>query len=135
MRKGLIYILLSVLGISGMLLSSDSHAEHSAIVADEYVNDPSGDDADAPVYPNPATDHIFVRLDKINPSMGDGSYDFEIRSILGNSMPVNSEKTDIYSYRIDTSDYPAGYYLLVVRCEDCKAQGNNIRKVFKFLKK
>lgn len=135
MKKGLVYISLMLLGITGMLLPSDSHAEYSAIAVGDYVNDPAADDADAPVYPNPATDHIFVRVDKIHPNMGEGSYNFEIRSILGNSMPVNSEKTDIYSYRIDTSDYPAGYYLLVVRCEDCKTQGNDVRKVFKFLKK
>lgn len=135
MRKALIYISLSLLGISGLPLSPDSHAKHSPVIVREYVDNPSNDDADAPVYPNPATDHIFVRLDKINPSMGTGTFDFEIRSILGNSMPVNSERTNTYNYRIDTSDYPVGYYLLVVRCDDCKAQGNSARKVFKFLKK
>ncbi len=135
MRKALIYISLSLLGISGLPLLSDSHAEHYPVGASEYVDNPSRDGADAPVYPNPATDHIFVRLDKIIPSMGIGTFDFEIRSILGNSMPVNSERTNTYNYRIDTSDYPAGYYLLVVRCDNCKSQGNSIRKVFKFLKK
>lgn len=136
MKKGLIYILLTMLGFSGLPISSESHAGYSSIKANEYITNPVTNESDAPVYPNPATDHIFVRLDKVDPFMSNGSVEFEIRSILGNSMPVNSEKTDTFSYRIDTSDYPAGYYLLVVRCVDCEAQSNSARgKVFKFLKK
>jgi len=134
MKKWLIYILLPLLGSSATLLSYGSQADQAALVTSEYVTNPTKDDTDAPVFPNPATDHIFVRIDKIDPSLAGNSFSFEIRSILGNSMQVDVEKTDFSSYRIDTSDYPAGYYLIVVRCEDCQTQGKSMRKAFKFLK-
>jgi hypothetical protein len=133
MKKVLSYILLSLLGTSTLLLSPDSRAERFAAEA-VYAGNPVKDDADAVVYPNPALDHIFVRLDLIDPVMSGHTFKFEIRSILGNTMPVNAERADEHSYRIDTNDYPAGYYLLIVRCEDCNQQVNGMRRVFKFLK-
>lgn len=133
MKKGLAYILLSILATSGLLLSPDSMAERVSNEA-VYTTDPSDNDTDGVVYPNPATSHVFIRPGQIDPVFNEHSFDFEIRSILGNIMPVSFEKAGDDSYRIDTNKYPAGYYLLVLRCNDCQSNERGLKKVFKFLK-
>ncbi len=84
------------------------------------------------IYPNPVKDHFFVRLEAIHPERADNSdLTFEIRNILGNIMPVQLEEAEQDIYRIDTQSYPAGYYLLIVRCASCHDESP---KAFKFLK-
>jgi hypothetical protein len=135
MKKGLVTILLSALCAFGLALSPQSHAKRADAVT-AYVTNPTNGESDAPVYPNPAQDHIFVRLDLINSVfMAEPKVEFEIRSLLGNSMPVLSEQVDSHTYRIATQDFPAGYYLLFVRCNECKGQAQSAKNVFKFLKK
>lgn len=134
MKKRLLYILLVTLSTGSVLMSSKGSAKSADGGSVPYVSNPGDNDADAVVYPNPSIDHIFVRLDLISPELGNYAFDFEIRSILGNKMPVNADRVDTYNYRIDTSDYPSGYYLLMIRCQDCSAEESNFKKVFKFLK-
>jgi len=134
MKKRLLYILLVTLSTGSVLLSSQGRAKSTVGSNVPYVSNPVDNDADAVVYPNPSVDHIFVRLDLISPELGNYSFDFEIRSILGNQMPVKAERVNTNNYRIDTSDYPAGYYLLMLHCKDCTPDGGNMKKVFKFLK-
>ena len=134
MKKRLLYILLVTLSIGPVLFSSQGSAKSANGNSVPYVSNPVDNDADAVVYPNPSIDHIFVRLDLISPELGNYAFDFEIRSILGNMMPVKAERVDTYNYRIDTGDYPSGYYLLMIRCQDCSTEKGNFKKVFKFLK-
>lgn len=136
MHKGLLtLILLSMLSASGLLLSPDTYAKRVEPVV-TYGNNPENDIVDAVVYPNPAEENIFVRLDLIDPSLTtDSEVELEIRNILGNTMPVESEAVDASRFRILTSEYPSGYYLLIVRCKECGANNRSIKNVFKFLKK
>ena len=88
---------------------------------------------DAPVYPNPARDHIFFRLTDV--SLSDtGDPTIEIRNILGNKMPVRMERTSSDTYRISLNNYPSGYYLLVLQCEGCSAKRGRHEEIHKFLK-
>ena len=90
-------------------------------------------DQDAPVYPNPARDHIFFRLSDV--SLADnGNLAIEIRNILGNKMPVLMERTQRDTYRISLNNYPSGYYLLVLQCEGCGAKQARHEEIHKFLK-
>lgn len=77
-------------------------------------------DQDATVYPNPATDFVFVRTDRL-PFPVSSDYDISIKvvNILGNAMKTSTELTDSHTYRIDLSQYPAGYYMLIVQCSNC----------------
>jgi len=135
MKKRLLTILLSALCTFGLALSPQSHAKRiDAVTA--YVSNLTNEESDAPVYPNPSQDHIFVRLDLVDPVfMSEPQVEFEIRSLLGNSMPVLSEQVDTHTYRIITQDFPAGYYLLLIRCKECKGKAQSTKNVFKFLKK
>ena len=90
-------------------------------------------DQDAPVYPNPAQDHIFLNLTDL--TISDNSEPtIEIRNILGNKMPLQLERINRSKYRISLANYPSGYYLLVLQCDHCSATSNRLEKIHKFLK-
>lgn len=88
---------------------------------------------DAPVYPNPARDHIFLHLAETAP-ISSQDIKVEIRNILGNKMPVQLESISGGKFRINLSDYPSGYYLLVLQCEHCGEQQGHYEEIHKFLK-
>lgn len=90
---------------------------------------------DASIYPNPVKDN-FLFQPNTDGLQWDENADlkFEIRNILGNSMPVKVERVEQGGYRFDTADYPAGYYLLMVHCSSCQEKGAKSRNAFKFLK-
>lgn len=90
-------------------------------------------DQDAPVYPNPARDHIFFRLTDGRVSASN-DLAIEIRNILGNKMPVHLERTGSDTYRISLNNYPSGYYLLVLQCEHCNSEQGRHEEIHKFLK-
>lgn len=87
---------------------------------------------DASIYPNPVKDVLFLEIDEDWAQHAD--LQFEIRNILGNVMPMTVEKVEQNLYRIDTADYPSGYYLLMVQCKSCQVKDNKHRNTFKFLK-
>lgn len=96
------------------------------------MNEPKTDNQDAAVYPNPATDFVFVRTDRL-PFLSSTDNDVSIRivDILGNPKKVQKELIDVSTYRIDLSQYPSGYYLLVIQCNDCPEEN---KTTIRFLK-
>ncbi|MGB3851006.1 MAG: T9SS type A sorting domain-containing protein [Tunicatimonas sp.] len=88
---------------------------------------------DAPVYPNPARDHIILQLAETAP-ISNRNIRVEIRNILGDAMPVLMESVSGGKYRISLSDYPSGYYLLVLQCERCSDDQGRYEEIHKFLK-
>lgn len=133
MQKSLLIIfLLSVFCTSALVSSADTHAEHTDIGMNDIYH-PASDDVDVVVYPNPAEANIFVRLDLIDASLTTSAeIDIEIRSLLGTPMPVEAERIDANRFRIITENFPSGYYLLIVQCQECSQSS---KEVFKFLKK
>lgn len=135
MNKGLLYSLLFVFSVSALVLSPHTYAEDTEATSFHYEKDDK-DDVDVVIYPNPAEENIFVRLDLIDPTFIDNSeIELEIRNILGNSMPVESERIDASRFRVVTADYPSGYYLLIVHCRACGENNRSSKNVFKFLRK
>jgi hypothetical protein len=88
---------------------------------------------DAPVYPNPARDHIILHLSEAAP-ISNRNIRVEIRNILGDAMPVLMESISGGKYRISLSGYPSGYYLLVLQCERCSDDQGRYEEIHKFLK-
>ncbi len=58
----------------------------------------------------------------------------EIRNILGNKMPLQLERINRTTYRISLANYPVGYYLLVLQCDQCGTSHNRHEEIHKFLK-
>ncbi len=110
----------------------------SVVVAGEYPM-PFGENyrslfvQDVPLYPNPARDHIYVRPAEAN-FLNDQDLTIEIRNILGNEMPVRLERNGQGTFRVNLSNYPSGYYMLILQCEHCGSSQNSQKAIHKFLK-
>ncbi len=63
------------------------------------------------VFPNPAVENIFVRID----SHELGKVDFELFNIIGTSIKIETEEIEKNYFRIGVKELPAGYYLLMVK--------------------
>ncbi len=77
------------------------------------------------VYPNPAVEYIIVELS--NSTLE--KVEFEMHSIIGNSVIISSETLGNGKYRIPVKDLASGYYFLVVKDEISR-----FKKAYKFLK-
>ena len=77
------------------------------------------------IYPNPAADYIVIEL--TNSSLD--NIDFEMHSIIGNSIDITFEDLGQDRYKIPVKDFASGYYFLVVKDEIAR-----FKKAYKFLK-
>lgn len=77
------------------------------------------------IFPNPASDHVNVKIKQAELS----SVGFEMYNIIGNVVKIKSEQVDKTTFKIPVKDLPNGYYILIV-----KDDGTKFRKALKFLK-
>lgn len=79
----------------------------------------------AEVYPNPAEDYIYLKLqDQKSPS----DIQIEVMSIIGNKMNVTFEKIESGLYKINLKNIPSGHYYVMLTLDTEKS-------LKKFLKK
>ena len=70
------------------------------------------------VYPNPTSEQITIDLSNVAIDQPK----FDIRSIIGSKMNVYLEKTGLKKYKVNVSNFPRGYYLVLVREDRSKFQ-------------
>jgi hypothetical protein len=78
------------------------------------------------LYPNPTTEFVHIRLE----SMNIAHVKVSMHNIIGNELPIETEKIDDHELRIRVKDFDAGYYLLALHDEQ-----TNFRGTYKFLKR
>ena len=78
------------------------------------------------LFPNPASDFIFVKIKDSNLS----DVKIELRSMIGNRLTIDIEKVGINQYRIPLKNFATGYYFVVV-----KDEFSRFNKAYKILKK
>lgn len=78
------------------------------------------------LFPNPATEDIFVELDHFPAE----HVTVTVHSIIGNELSVEKEVIEDNVIRVKVKELAAGYYLLAVKDEE-----SNFRGTYKFLKR
>ena len=78
------------------------------------------------LYPNPTTEFVYVRLETMNID----HVKISMHNIIGNELPIETEKVDEHEVKIRVKDFDAGYYLLALRDDQ-----SNFRGTYKFLKR
>ena len=91
-----------------------------------FSQDNNGKDNFIDLFPNPAKDHINIKL--INDKLLE-DYSFSIHSLIGNKIDFNSEILTENEMKIYVEKFNQGFFFLLV---DDKI--NNKRKIVKFLK-
>jgi len=71
----------------------------------------NNDNVKVEVYPNPTSDQITIDLSKTNVTKPV----IELRSIIGSKMRIRLENAGYKKYKVDVSQFPRGYYLVLVR--------------------
>jgi hypothetical protein len=119
-----------LIGFLGYFQISGIAAGHTRTEETSYHYDI---DENAVLYPNPAVDYLYVRIDLLKNRFD--APDFEVRNILGNEMSIRVEEYKADTYRIPVSEFPSGYYLLTITCNDCSTtEQSNYKESYKFLK-
>lgn len=78
------------------------------------------------LFPNPATEDVFVELDHFPAE----NVSLTVHNIIGNELEVETEIVSDYLIRVRVKDLASGYYLLAVKDEESKFRGT-----YKFLKR
>ncbi len=78
------------------------------------------------LFPNPVKDYLQIKI--LNSKLEDVK--FEMHSIIGNVVQIETEELGLDSYRIPVESFASGYYFLVVKDDETRYS-----KAFKFLKK
>lgn len=76
------------------------------------------------VYPNPATDHIFLKFEEAKAL----DAKVEIRSVIGNQMNITYKAEDSSLIKVDISQLPAGHYYAVVTYDQQKVLKKFIKR-------
>jgi hypothetical protein len=63
------------------------------------------------IYPNPAVENIFVKIENSELE----KVEFELFNIIGNSLNIDPEEITKNYFKIKVEEFPAGYYLLIVK--------------------
>lgn len=79
----------------------------------------------AEVYPNPADDHIFLKIKEFE-SLSD--IEIEVMSIIGTKMQVTHDKMDAGLFKIDLSNIPVGHYYVMLTVDSQKSLKKFIKK-------
>jgi hypothetical protein len=80
---------------------------------------------EAEVYPNPAEDYVYLKINEISSST---EVEIEVMSIIGNKMNINHERIESGLYKINIKNIPAGHYYVMLTIDSKKS-------LKKFLKK
>ncbi len=75
------------------------------------------------VYPNPADDYIFVKLEKSVKQ----EVKLEVMSFIGNKMNSSSEKIEDDLYKLNLRNIPSGHYYVMISY-------GSVKEMKKFLK-
>ncbi len=112
--KKLLPALLLVFGTFTFALAQSSPGDHDDGKTNNfaiYHGDRDEPKIKIDVFPNPAFDNIFVRIE----SQEQPKVEFELYNIIGTSLNVESEQIEKNYYKIGVKELPAGYYLLMVK--------------------
>ena len=76
-----------------------------------FQNDQALEKNKIEIYPNPAVESIFVKIENSDLQ----KVEFEMFNIIGNSLNINPEEISSNNFKINVDEFPAGYYLLIVK--------------------
>ncbi|MGJ3236909.1 T9SS type A sorting domain-containing protein [Marivirga sp.] len=81
--------------------------------------------SEAEVYPNPAEDFIYL---KINDRSISSDIKIEVMSIIGNKMKITHEKIKDGLYKINIQNIPSGHYYVMLTIDSEKSLKKFIKK-------
>ena len=109
--KQLLLLILTYFLCIGSSFAQDEYSEDNGMELPYFQNDRMILKNKIEIYPNPAVDNIFVRIDNSELE----KVEFELFNIIGNSLDIKPEEISKNNYRISVDEFPPGYYLLYIK--------------------
>lgn len=126
MRSILVTVLILTFSLN-FKLSAQNSVTLQQSAETPFVNEPKLEVVNTvELFPNPVEDYLQIKI--LNSSLK--NVKFEMHSIIGNVVQVETEQLGLDSYRIPVESFASGYYFLVVKDDETRYS-----KAFKFLKK
>lgn len=122
MKNTLYILIISFFMLTQMSGVTANIAEKENMIKDDKVAEILNE---ADIYPNPAEDHIFL---KIRGFESLSEVKIEVMSIIGNKMKATHEVVKPGLYKIDLTNIPVGHYYVMLTIDSEKS-------LKKFLKK
>ncbi len=110
MKHSLLLILTYFLTI-GISLAQSEYTGDNSMELPYFQNDKMILKNKIEIYPNPAVENIFIRIENSELE----KVDFELFNIIGNSLDIKPEEISKNNYRISVDEFPPGYYLLYIK--------------------
>ena len=127
MRNVLVTILILTFTLSSFKLSAQTDVITQQTTETPFANDPQLQTKNTvELFPNPVGDYLQIKI--LNSELQDVR--FEMHSIIGNVVQIDTEEIGQDAYRIAVESFASGYYFLVV-----KDDLTRFSKAYKFLKK
>lgn len=117
-------LLFALLGVNAYAQSADNGEDP---VSESPFRHTSGLDLknQIEIYPNPAVDFLIIEVKDSDLA----NVEFEMHSIIGNTIKIEPEEVAKDTYKISVKDFNSGYYFLIVKDEYTR-----FKKAIKFLK-
>jgi hypothetical protein len=91
--------------------AQSERTEENAVELPYFQNDKVIQKNKIEVYPNPAVENIYVKIENSELE----KVEFELFNIIGNSLGIQPEEISKNNFKIKIEEFPAGYYLLIVK--------------------
>ena len=116
---------LIILAFALVLAGTVNAQESEAVTGQPIFSDEVLQENVIEIYPNPAVRFLIVNVK--NSTLK--NTEFEMHSIIGNSMTINVQDLGQGKFRVPVEHFATGYYFLVVKDEETR-----FKRAYKFLK-
>ena len=86
-------------------------ADEKSMESSYFQNDKMIPKNKVEIYPNPAVENIFIKIDNSDLE----NVEIELFNIIGNSLKIEVEEISNDNFKIKVEDLPQGYYLLIIK--------------------
>ncbi len=109
--KKLLLCLITYFILIGITQGQSEYADEKSLELPYFQNDKIILKNKVEIYPNPAVENIFIRIDNSDLD----NVEIELFNIIGNSLKIEVEEISKNNFKIKVEDFPQGYYLLIIK--------------------
>jgi hypothetical protein len=111
MKKLLLCALTFFLLLGNTTNAQSTFSDEQSIGLPNFQNDQIISKNKIEIFPNPAVENIFVKIDNSELE----NVEIELFNIIGNSLSFEMEEIEKNNFKIKVADFPPGYYLLIIK--------------------
>lgn len=109
--KHFLLLIIIFMGFIGDSLAQAEYPNDKGIEMPYFQNDKILLKNKIEIYPNPAVENIYVKIENSELK----KVEFELFNIIGSSLDIKPEEISKNIYKINVDEYPPGYYLLIIK--------------------